>query len=253
MLEAMAQGTKNTVQDVRRANRGREGIVLLEEMQVRVLLEERMQEVQGLRGSPESCQSQRLVSNMQDNRESRVEGITGRSMDCGDKEVRQESLWQSEKSGSSTRTVDQEYRSKDQWIEKKGQTATDHKDSPSAVGDMGARRQAGDDCSHGEGKANVAGRMGTQVRDGRAKPKKKVASAKELLGLLNKQEHKCAISGRPLTIEESTLDHIHYRAGSLDDSIGNVQWIHAEINKAKNTMSVEDFVAMCKEVAQWNQ
>jgi hypothetical protein len=61
------------------------------------------------------------------------------------------------------------------------------------------------------------------------------------------QDGKCAYTSRKLTHGiDASLDRID---NSLGYVIGNVEWVHTHINISKMAMSREDFIQMCKEVA----
>lgn len=76
----------------------------------------------------------------------------------------------------------------------------------------------------------------------------KGVSAKRILAILKDQNYRCAISGRPLTPETASLDHrIPLAAGGLHN-IDNVWVVHHQINTAKGTLTIEEFVTMCRDV-----
>ncbi len=67
------------------------------------------------------------------------------------------------------------------------------------------------------------------------------------------QHRKCALSGRTIGFE-----HPKSNTASLDriDSTrpyekGNVQWVHRDLNYAKQSMTTEDFIQMCEEVSSY--
>lgn len=75
-------------------------------------------------------------------------------------------------------------------------------------------------------------------------------SPKQILALIESQQYRCALSGRPLTPETASLDHaIPLSRGGVHD-ISNVQVLEYRVNAAKGTMTVEEFVAMCRDVAR---
>lgn len=82
--------------------------------------------------------------------------------------------------------------------------------------------------------------------------KQNKASAGELYGLLESQEFRCALSGVALTLQETQLDHIHPVKDGGSHNLDNLQWLDAEVNRAKGTMSNEAFISMCRRVAAWN-
>jgi 5-methylcytosine-specific restriction endonuclease McrA len=80
-------------------------------------------------------------------------------------------------------------------------------------------------------------------------PKKPSVSPKQILALLESQQYRCALSGRELSPETASLDHvIPLSRGGVHD-ISNVQVLDYRVNAAKGTMTVEEFVQMCRDVA----
>lgn len=80
-------------------------------------------------------------------------------------------------------------------------------------------------------------------------PKKPSVSPKQILALLESQQYRCALSGRELSPETASLDHvIPLSRGGVHD-ISNVQVLDYRVNAAKGTMTVEEFVHMCRDVA----
>lgn len=80
--------------------------------------------------------------------------------------------------------------------------------------------------------------------------------------LFEKQQGRCALSGVPITLEESvrsrlqepdsetaSLDRIDSSQGYL---VGNVQWVHKTVNRMKMHMSDEDFKEWCRMVAEFS-
>jgi 5-methylcytosine-specific restriction endonuclease McrA len=81
-------------------------------------------------------------------------------------------------------------------------------------------------------------------------PKQPSVSPKQILKLIESQHYRCALSGRELTPETASLDHaIPLSRGGAHD-ITNVQCLDYRVNAAKGTMTVEEFVAMCCDVAR---
>lgn len=72
----------------------------------------------------------------------------------------------------------------------------------------------------------------------------------DLLELLDRQDRKCALTGRPLTPESCSLDHRIPISRGGDHDITNCQLVVPEANAAKGTMSQEDFLALCRDVAR---
>lgn len=78
--------------------------------------------------------------------------------------------------------------------------------------------------------------------------------------LFIKQQRKCAISGIELEFRKYRHDKFkNINAASLDriDSSkgyikGNVQWVHKDVNKMKQSFDNQYFIKMCKTIANWN-
>lgn len=77
-------------------------------------------------------------------------------------------------------------------------------------------------------------------------------STSGVLDLLERQRFRCALSGRPLTPESAALDHVvPIRCGG-EHVIENAQVLHKDVNRAKGSMTSEEFVALCGEVVRWS-
>jgi 5-methylcytosine-specific restriction endonuclease McrA len=77
--------------------------------------------------------------------------------------------------------------------------------------------------------------------------------AKELRELIEKQQYKCALTGRGLTPETAAADHIQPVSNGGGHVIENIQILHRDVNAAKGTMNNEEFLRMCYEVIEHNQ
>jgi 5-methylcytosine-specific restriction endonuclease McrA len=73
-------------------------------------------------------------------------------------------------------------------------------------------------------------------------------TATNVLQLLEWQGYRCALTGRLLTPETASLDHIVPVRHGGEHRIENVQVLHKEVNRAKSTMTNEEFVQLCREV-----
>jgi len=71
---------------------------------------------------------------------------------------------------------------------------------------------------------------------------------KALRALIERQGYKCALTGDELRPDNCTLDHVVPLARGGEHSITNAQFILKEVNRAKNTMTTEEFVTMCRKV-----
>jgi len=82
--------------------------------------------------------------------------------------------------------------------------------------------------------------------------KKGKATSHELLKLIKKQEYSCQLSGVVLEPGVAALDHNIPVSSGGTDCLENLQWVSVAVNKAKGSMSQEEFITMCKRVASWN-
>lgn len=56
------------------------------------------------------------------------------------------------------------------------------------------------------------------------------------------------MSGRELTPETASIDHCTPMSKGGKHLMSNIQILHRDINQAKSTMSMDEFVSMCREV-----
>lgn len=69
-----------------------------------------------------------------------------------------------------------------------------------------------------------------------------------ILALLEKQNYKCALSGWALTPETASIDHIKPLSKGGTHVGENAQILHCDVNRAKNSMDNDSFIAMCRAV-----
>ncbi len=74
-----------------------------------------------------------------------------------------------------------------------------------------------------------------------------------LVKLIEKQGYRCAISGAELTPDIASLDHIIPVSKGGKHAVDNVAWVHAEINRMKGQLSLDEFVSLCSRVVQYNR
>ena len=79
--------------------------------------------------------------------------------------------------------------------------------------------------------------------------KPRTATAKQLFALVEQQQYLCALSGRELTPETASLDHIIPLARGGTHDLDNLWVLDHRINIAKGTLLVSEFVDMCREIA----
>jgi hypothetical protein len=72
-----------------------------------------------------------------------------------------------------------------------------------------------------------------------------------VLAMLARQRFRCNLTGRPLTPDTAALDHIvPVRCGGAH-VIENTQVLHKDVNRAKNSMTNDEFIALCADVVRW--
>lgn len=74
-------------------------------------------------------------------------------------------------------------------------------------------------------------------------------TAQAVLKLIKKQGYQCALTGRQLLPETCALDHIIPICHGGEHHIANAQVLHKDVNRAKNTLTNEQFIQLCQEVA----
>jgi 5-methylcytosine-specific restriction endonuclease McrA len=73
-------------------------------------------------------------------------------------------------------------------------------------------------------------------------------TAASVLRLLECQHYCCALTGRPLTPDTASLDHIVPVCCGGQHVIENTQVLHRDVNRAKTTMTNGKFISLCREV-----
>jgi 5-methylcytosine-specific restriction endonuclease McrA len=81
--------------------------------------------------------------------------------------------------------------------------------------------------------------------------RKRAATAKELYQLVEKQDYRCALSGMKITPKTSRIDHKTPVSVGGSDEIENLQWVHEELNRMKGSLDNDEFIEICRKVAQW--
>lgn len=75
---------------------------------------------------------------------------------------------------------------------------------------------------------------------------------RDLLGLLGRQQYRCALTGDELTPENTTADHKIPVSRGGSHELDNIALVTAKANAAKGTMTTEEFVALCRRVASYH-
>ena len=103
----------------------------------------------------------------------------------------------------------------------------------------------GSECA-GVGAEMQSGVQRTQKKETKVSGRR---SFRMLLALLESQGYLCALTGVRLEVETAELDHkIPVCRGGTND-LSNLQWIHKSINRAKGTMTNQEFIEACLKVA----
>lgn len=95
------------------------------------------------------------------------------------------------------------------------------------------------------------GNAGPTVARGPTGSSNGAVNKKRVLEILERQGRCCALTGRTLTPQTASIDHITPLANGGSHTIGNIQILHKDVNAAKGSMSQEEFIEMCREVARF--
>lgn len=75
--------------------------------------------------------------------------------------------------------------------------------------------------------------------------------AQDLWNLLESQDFKCALTGRALSPETASVDHIVPVSKGGPNAASNLQIVERQVNSAKGTMLQGEFIQMCRDVVNW--
>jgi len=75
-------------------------------------------------------------------------------------------------------------------------------------------------------------------------------TATSLMAMLIDQDYRCALSGVLLDPTTATLDHKQSVSEGGEHEIGNVWFVHRDVNAAKSSMPLTAFIEMCLRVAK---
>lgn len=78
-----------------------------------------------------------------------------------------------------------------------------------------------------------------------------ILKAVELAQLWRKQRGVCAVTGWKLDRENAQLDHIVPKTKGGSDAIGNLRWVHRDVNYAKRDLTDEAFLRLCSAVTHY--
>jgi len=104
------------------------------------------------------------------------------------------------------------------------------------------------------GMAGCGGRTRSQItitrKEGDATAMKATVTAKQIMSLIERQNFRCAMSGRTLTPETASLDHIVPLSRDGSHDLSNLWVVDHQVNLAKGTLTVEEFIGLCQEIVK---
>lgn len=93
-----------------------------------------------------------------------------------------------------------------------------------------------------------------ELRGSQTPTSNETATVTKLMEQLERQDYRCALSGVQLTPDRKTqLDHCVPVADGGTHDISNLQWVDENVNRAKGTMAQDEFIQMCRRVAEWTR
>lgn len=75
-------------------------------------------------------------------------------------------------------------------------------------------------------------------------------TAGDLASLWRRQRGRCALTGRPLD-RSAEIDHILPRSRGGSNGLENLRWVCEDANQAKRGLTDVEFLALCRDVAEW--
>jgi 5-methylcytosine-specific restriction endonuclease McrA len=73
----------------------------------------------------------------------------------------------------------------------------------------------------------------------------------DVMDMLEKQGYRCALTGRQLTPETASIDHIVPIKRGGTNELTNIQIIDKTVNLAKASMTQDEFVQVCRDVVAY--
>lgn len=83
-----------------------------------------------------------------------------------------------------------------------------------------------------------------------APPEGRAISKRDVLDLLESQAYCCALTGWELTPHTASLDHRLPVSRGGEHTVANAQVLHEDVNRAKGTLTNEEFITLCRAVVQ---
>lgn len=83
-----------------------------------------------------------------------------------------------------------------------------------------------------------------------ALPKGRAISKRDVLNLLESHAYCCALTGWELTPHTASLDHRLPVSRGGQHTVANAQVLHEDVNRAKGTLTNEEFIKLCRAVVR---
>ncbi len=83
-----------------------------------------------------------------------------------------------------------------------------------------------------------------------APPQGRAITKRDVLDLLETQTYCCALTGWELTPHTASLDHRLPVSRGGQHTVANAQVLHEDVNRAKGTLTNEEFIELCRAVVQ---
>ena len=115
-------------------------------------------------------------------------------------------------------------------------------------------RMKGGDRFYGGRRVDLLAYVAWLIEQRRLPPRRRrseTVSPEEVRQLLQRQNYRCALTGRHLTPDCASLDHVVPISRGGEHRIENAQVLHRDVNRAKGTLTNEEFLAICREVVAW--
>ena len=75
-------------------------------------------------------------------------------------------------------------------------------------------------------------------------------TVQEVHDLLVRQDFRCALTGEPLDPSDASMDHILAVSRGGPHTIENAQIVRKDVNRAKGTLTNEEFISLCRAVVR---
>jgi hypothetical protein len=95
------------------------------------------------------------------------------------------------------------------------------------------------------------GNLGVRTSSGDTERRLDRLPPAEIMTLLLRQNFRCALTGQSLNPSNAALDHIRPICRGGSHTIRNMQALLDTVNRAKGTMTQDEFIQLCREVVTW--